>query len=103
MKTTLNKLVSGSFALLLAINILCCSTDHVKQVRTFEQALNSHNIENYLTLFTDDISFRMGGLSGEGKQELRKIAEWDSVQKSQVLITFRRKNFNFVNDTFTNI
>ena len=87
MKTTLKKLVGGSFALFLVVIILCCSTDHVKQVRTFEKALNSHHIENYLTLFTNDISFRMGGLSGEGKEELRKIAEWDSVLNSDFSFT----------------
>ncbi len=83
----LNKLVVISSLFLLPIIILCCSTNPVDRVKTLEQALNSHHIEGYLALFTDDISFRLGGYADEGIQELRKVAEWDSVLNSDYSFT----------------
>jgi hypothetical protein len=65
-----------------------CGSGLEKQVRQYEQAHNNHDIETVMSLYTGDIRFEItGSWFRTGKEQVRGLAEWDSVTHSHMAIS----------------
>jgi hypothetical protein len=77
-----------SLLMLLPLLVLSCSSDLKDRLQTYEDAHNSHDVEQALLCFTDDIRFEMvGSWIRQGKEEMRDYEEWDAAVNSH--FTFR--------------
>ena len=81
---------SGNTCLLFlwCIIILGCESKHEKQVKTYEQVHNRHDVDKVMSLYSNDISFEIVGTwVKSGKGQVHGLAEWDSVTNSSMLIS----------------
>lgn len=85
--------------ILMSVIIQSCSTPTPgDQVKTYELAHNHHDIEKVMSLYDDDITFEItGAWKRTGKEQVRGLAEWDSVTNSHMIIS----NIEVNEDTVT--
>ena len=82
MKVQPNKLLPFSLLLLFAIVIASCSPkpSPVELVMAYEDAYNSYDLDRVLSLFAEDAAFEVvGQFVCQGKEDIRRVAEYDSV------------------------
>jgi limonene-1,2-epoxide hydrolase len=82
--------------LLFAVVIASCSPkpSPVELVMAYENAYNSYDLERLLSLFAEDAAFEIvGQFVFKGKEEIRRVAEYDSVLNIHMsIIRFATKN-----------
>ena len=50
----------------------------LKRVESFQKAVNQHNVDKVMTMFTEDAKFEIVGLSTfSGKKQVKNIFEYD--------------------------
>jgi hypothetical protein len=82
-----NRIVNNLIPLLLSIS-LGCSTNLEDKVKSYELAHNSHDVDEVMSLYTDDITFEVVGIwIKTGKEQVRGIAEWDLATNSNMIIS----------------
>ena len=82
---------------LSSFTIWGCSSHLVDQLRAYETAHNNHDIDQILTLVTDDIQFNLVGMPvKEGKGQMRAIEEWDAAVNGHLTFTNLRVRGNTV-------
>jgi hypothetical protein len=63
-------------------------TAMLQQVRMYEQAHNSHDVEKIITLFTDDVQFEtVDEWIITGKEKIRDLAEWEGALQNHLAFT----------------
>jgi hypothetical protein len=88
MKSLSKTSVFFSLLFLLSLIISGCSSNLVDQLRAYETAHNNHDIDQILSLVTDDIEFHLVGAEvSVGKQQIRWIEEWGAAVNSQLTFT----------------
>jgi len=59
--------------------LLSCTPQPEEILQSYVEAYNSHDVEKVMSLYTDDVIFENVGVwKKQGKQEIRKITEWDA-------------------------
>ncbi len=97
MKSFALRSVLFSLLFLSTLTIAGCSSHLVDQLRAYETAHNNHDIDQILTLVTDDIKFNLVGTSvKEGKAQMRAIEEWDAAVNGQLTFTHVKVRGNTV-------
>ena len=82
MKVQPNKSLPFFLLLLFAMVIASCSPkpSPVELVMTYEDAYNSYDLDRFLSLFAEDATFEVvGQFVFKGKEDIRRVAEYDSV------------------------
>jgi hypothetical protein len=88
MKIALNKLGLFSLLILLAATIISCSPKPVDLVKAYQGAYNSHDLDGLMSLFTDDAAFEVvGQFVLKGKEDVRRVAEYDSALNIHMTIS----------------
>ena len=83
---------------LLFVMILGCSPRLEGRLKAYEDAHNSHDVEKVMVFYAEDFRFEMvGSWVAEGKEEMRKLEEWDAAVNSQLTFT----DLNVSGDTVT--
>lgn len=59
-----------------------------ERVKAYFEAHNNHDVEAVKALFSDDICIEIAGVfKKQGRQEVRKLVEWDAATRSQLTPT----------------
>lgn len=91
---TISPIVLCTFVLM----VLSCAPDLSERIRQYVTAYNSHDVEKIMSFYTHDIRFENVGVWVKtGKQEVRKITEWDVATH----IVMRVANVSVQGDTVT--
>lgn len=76
---------------------MSCSSTLVKRIKAMEEAHNSGDVEMELSFFADDVRCDFGGsFVINGKEELRKVVEGNSIFNSQMTFTDCKEKGNTV-------
>ena len=71
-----------------ALTFISCSPKPSEVVKKYESAFNSHNVNKFTSLFTDNAVIELSLLYHlKGKNQIRGYAEYDSVLSSQITIS----------------
>lgn len=82
----------------LVLMVLACTPDLSQLVRAYVEVYNNHDVEKIMSFYADDIRFENVGVwLKTGKQEVRKITEWDTATH----IVMKVSNITVQGDTVT--
>ncbi len=63
-------------------------TEAERRVRAYESAANEHDVDTVMSLYHEDIRFQaVGAFEKTGKEELRNLAEYDSVVNTHLVFS----------------
>lgn len=88
MRTIISSQAVFYFLFLLFVMILGCSPRLEDRLKAYEDAHNSHDVEKVMVFYAEDFRFEMvGSWVAEGKEEMRKLEEWDAAVNSHLTFT----------------
>jgi len=65
--------------------ILACSSENKDFVKSFEDAINSHDVDRVMSFYSTEVSIMMSGVANSlFREEMRPMAEWDAAVNTQV-------------------
>lgn len=71
-----------------ALVFTSCSANPAKVVKEYESAFNSHDVNELVSLFTDNAVIELSSLNRlNGKNQIRDYAEYDSVLSAKITIS----------------
>ena len=73
--------------------IISCSPKLMNRLKAYEEIHNSHDVEKVMSFYTEDFRFEMVGMwVAKGKEEMRKLEEWDAAVNSHLTFTDLKVN-----------
>lgn len=71
--------------ILISLFTISCNQNSITLVKKYEKLHNSHDIEDVMLLYHDDIKFELVGTwIKSGKEEIRELEEWDRALNSNL-------------------
>ena len=79
------KMMKIATTILISLVILSCNQNSIALVKKYEKLHNSHDIEDVMLLYHDDIKFELiGTWIKSGKEEIGELEEWDRALRSNL-------------------
>ena len=89
----MRSLIVFASILIISCLIASCGSGREGFIKKFEAAVNSHSVDSVLAFYANDVTVNMGRVQTPvPREDMRPLAEWDSIVGSQIRLEISRVN-----------